>query len=77
VQIDVVFVLRAVRAVVTGGRLNSVRAGLIDLAASLSCEGVEIASGSRRIGLADEAGLGAGISLLEYALVPGALAGAR
>jgi hypothetical protein len=76
VQIDVSFVLRAVRAVVSGGRLTGLRAGLVDAEVRLSCEGAEVASASRRIDLAAEGGLGAGISLIEYAVDPSAGAGA-
>ena len=70
VQIDVSFVLHAVRAVVSAGRLTAVRSGLVDLGAELSCEGVPIKSVSRQIDLALEADLGPGVQLIEYVVLP-------
>jgi len=70
VRIDVTFVLHAVRAVVVAGRLTSLRSGLADLGAELSCEGVPITSASRRIDLALEADLGPGVQLIEYVILP-------
>jgi hypothetical protein len=67
VQVDVAFVLHGVRAVVAAGRLTALRSGVIDVEASLACDGVEVAAASRRIDLELEGGLGAGVSLLEYA----------
>ncbi len=70
VQIDVTFVLHAVRAVVVAGRLTALRSGLVDIEAKLSCEGVEIPSTSRQFDLALEVDLGAGVPLLEYVVLP-------
>ncbi len=74
VQVDVAFVLHAVRAVVTAGRLTALRSGLVDLDASLSCEGSSIASGSLAVDLALQADLERGPSLIDDAVVPEALA---
>jgi hypothetical protein len=70
VEIDVTFVLHAVRAVVAGGRLVALRSGLVDLEASLSCEGLPIASERRQVDLALEVGLGSGIPLIEHVVLP-------
>jgi hypothetical protein len=70
VQIDLTFVLHAVRAVVVAGRLTALRSGLVDLTAALSCEGVPIKTATHQIDLALEADLGTGLPLLEYVLLP-------
>lgn len=72
VQIDVTFDLHAVQAVVFAGRLTALRSGLVDVTAALACEGVPITSATRRFDLAIEAGLGAGVPLIEYVVLPGA-----
>jgi hypothetical protein len=70
VEIDVTFVLHAVRAVVAGGRLVALRSGLVDLEATLSCGGLPIASERRQVDLTLEVGLGSGIPLIEYVVLP-------
>ena len=70
VEIDVTFVLHAVRAVVAEGRLVALRSGLVDLEASLSCGGLPIASERRQVDLTLEVGLGSGIPLIEYVVLP-------
>jgi hypothetical protein len=70
VEIDVTFVLHAVRAVVAEGRLVALRSGLVDLEASLSCWGLPIASERRQVDLTLEVGLGSGIPLIEYVVLP-------
>jgi hypothetical protein len=70
VEIDVTFVLHAVRAVVASGRLVALRSGLVDLEASLSCGGLPIASERRQVNLALEVALGSAIPLIEYVVLP-------
>jgi hypothetical protein len=70
VEIDVTFVVHAVRGVVTAGRLTALRSGLVDLEAALSCEGVPIASERRQVDLALEVDLGSGVPLIDYVVLP-------
>lgn len=70
VEIDLTFVVHAVRAVVVAGRLTALRSGLVDLEAKLSSEGVPIKTASRQIDLGLEAEVGPGIPLIEYVVLP-------
>lgn len=51
--------------IVVAARLDAIEAGHIDLEGGLSCEGMELATGQKRIDLAGQMPLGDGIPLLE------------